>query len=156
MDPADLEREMHARLTRVPMPRAPGSLRRRVMTAVAAGGARPWYHRPWFTWPRPIQVVSLVVVCIAVVATVVLGAPALEHASRVVLGPWQTVPTMVEPAWPAPLRRGVELLDAARVVWRVLLRPVVFYASAFIVVVGGFFAMCVALLMQSPFDRKAA
>lgn len=156
MDPADLERELHVRLNRVPRPRAPESLRARVMTAVAARRARPWYQRPWFTWPQQAQVVSLVVAGTAVVAAVVLGAAAMEYAGRAVLGPWQSLATMVDRAWPTPLRRGVEVLEAARVVWRVLLGPAVFYASAFIVVVGGFFAMCVAVLMQSPFDRKAA
>lgn len=156
MDPADLEREIHERLTRVPAPPAPASLRLRVMAAVAARGARPWYRRSWFTWPLTIQVASGVAACVAVAATLVWGPSALEQASAAVVDLAQNVPSAVHGSWPAPLRHAVETLDAARVVWRVLLRPVILYTSVFIVVLGGFFALCVTLLTQSTIGRTAA
>ncbi|MGE3511941.1 MAG: hypothetical protein AB7N65_24015 [Vicinamibacterales bacterium] len=156
MDFADLERDIHARLTREPAPRAPVSLRMRVMAAVAARGARPWYRRSWFTWPLTIQVASGVAACVAVAVTLVWGPSALEQAGVAVVGLAQHVPSAVHGDWPAPLRRAVEMLDAARVVWRVLLRPVILLASVFTVLVGGFFALCVTLLTQSSIGRTAA
>lgn len=156
MDPAELEREIHTRLQGVPAPHAPTSLRVRVMAAVAAHGARPWYRGPWFTWPITIQFVSGVTACVAVVAALVWGSSVPEQARLVVVGLSQNVPSAVHGGWPAPLQRAAETLEAARVVWRVLLGPVVFYTSAFVVVVGGAFALCVTLLTQSMTGRTAA
>lgn len=126
------------------------------MAAVEGGGGRPWHRRSWFTWPFTIQVASGVAACVAVAATLVWGPSALEQAGFVLGGLSQHVPSAVHGNWLAPLRRALEMLDAARVVWRVLLGPVVFYSSVFIVVVGSVLALCVALLTQWTNGRTAA
>ena len=64
MEPDDLERLAHRALAELPMPRAPRTLRPRVMGAVAI----PNVGHPWFTWPWPVQVAA--VMAVAVVAGV--------------------------------------------------------------------------------------
>ena len=62
LTPDDLERLVDRALAELPTPRAPRSLRPRVLAAVEPV---PIVGRPWFTWPWPLQ------------AAAVLGAVAL-------------------------------------------------------------------------------
>ena len=45
-------------LRQLPQRRAPASLAAGVMAAIRRQAVLPWYRRPWFTWPRGLQVVS--------------------------------------------------------------------------------------------------
>lgn len=54
MDQDELERHVHRDLARLPTPRAPRTLRPRVMEAVRPAVA----GHPWFTWPWPLQVAA--------------------------------------------------------------------------------------------------
>ena len=58
MEPDDLERLAHRALSELPLPRAPRTLRPRVMAAVAV----PHVGHPWFTWPWPLQVAAVLLV----------------------------------------------------------------------------------------------
>src|SRR5215831_16112178 len=69
MPRVDLESFIDRHLHRLATPVAPDTLLPRVMAAVRAWSARPWYQRTWFTWPVALQVVSL-----ALFAGVVIGA----------------------------------------------------------------------------------
>ena len=62
MEPDDLERLVHRALADLPMPRAPRTLRPRVMAAAAL----PDVGRPWFTWPWPLQVATVLFVTVMV------------------------------------------------------------------------------------------
>jgi hypothetical protein len=55
MEPDDLERLVDRALADLPAPRAPRSLRPRVLAAIEP--VTP--GRPWFTWPWPMQVASV-------------------------------------------------------------------------------------------------
>lgn len=153
MDPADLEREIHDRLNRGTTPRAPHTLRPRVMAGVQAWRARPWYLRPWFTWPSTIQVGSVVSACVVVAVGLVWAPMVFEQAGLLALVVRQYLASAVQVEWPASLRLSVELIVAARIVWQVLLGPVVFYVSIFAVVVGALVAMCAALLTRVTLGR---
>jgi hypothetical protein len=58
MPPEDLSRLVDEALSRLPSPRAPRTLRPRVMAAVAP----PVTGHPWFTWGWPAQVAAVLVV----------------------------------------------------------------------------------------------
>ena len=75
MDRDDLERHVHRDLVRLPMPRAPKTLRPRVMEAVAPAVV----GHPWFTWPWPMQVAAALAVA-GVAAGLAWEWPALVAA----------------------------------------------------------------------------
>jgi hypothetical protein len=54
-----LESLIDCALKSLPPLAAPDTLVPRVMAALAARAALPWYHRAWQTWPRAGQVLSL-------------------------------------------------------------------------------------------------
>jgi hypothetical protein len=58
MDQDDLERHVHRDLARLPRPRAPRTLRPRVMEAVLPAVV----GHPWFTWPWPLQMAAALMV----------------------------------------------------------------------------------------------
>lgn len=53
-----LEQQIDRELHRLPDVPAPLTLILRVRAAMAAADQRPWWRRPWLTWPVPIQAVS--------------------------------------------------------------------------------------------------
>jgi hypothetical protein len=46
-------------LKQLPERRAPANFAPRVLAAIQKRRALPWYRRPWLTWPRSLQAVSL-------------------------------------------------------------------------------------------------
>lgn len=156
MDPADLEREIHEALSRLPGPRAPRSLSPRVMAAVRAHEALPWYRKSWFSWPVGWQVAGVAAALVMVAAGAMLAPAALRGAAAVTTLVAQAVGATL--AWepPAGVRRVLEMVEAARVVWRTVLGPLVFYASVFAVVVGMVFALCAAALTRLTLGRATA
>ena len=60
MEPGDLEGLIDRELKRLPVPRAPRALLPRVMAAVSAPRALPWYSRPWLSWPVSLKAASAV------------------------------------------------------------------------------------------------
>jgi hypothetical protein len=77
MNDQDLERLVDKRLKALPPRRAPGTLLPAVMQQVRARALRPWYARPWTTWPAEWQVASIAAL-VLVVAAFAMSAPALQ------------------------------------------------------------------------------
>jgi len=120
MDPADLERLADRELRALPAPRAPQSLLPRVMRAVETLAARPWYSRPWISWPVGWQAASALAL-VAVVGSLALWLPNVGA----VLG--TAAATLV--AQDVPDTAQVTATTAgARIVWRTLLEPLLSYA----------------------------
>jgi len=84
MNEQDLERLVERRLKALPPRRAPGTLMPAVMREVRARAERPWYARPWFTWPAGWQTASIVAL-VLVVGTVAALTPVLQPAMAPVL-----------------------------------------------------------------------
>jgi len=126
------------------------------MAAVRSRQAVPWYRRSWFAWPVGWQVAG-VAAALAVVAVGAMWAPAALRgvaAATAVVGQGLGGALAWEP--PESVRRGLEMAGAARVVWRTVLGPLVFYASVFAVVVGMVFALCAAALTRLTLGRATA
>jgi negative regulator of sigma E activity len=130
MHPADLETFVDTELRRLPLPRAPLTLLPRVLAAVQQWSRRPWYARAWFTWPLAGQIASAAALMLIVVASAILIASAqaavYEMAARLLIG--------VTPV----AQRAEAAVNAARVVWRVLIEPLTVYAFVWVVL------MCLA------------
>jgi hypothetical protein len=109
----ELERVIHAELTRLPEPRAPHTLLPRVMLAVESGSHRAWYTRAWVTWPRWSQAASLAAVSI------------------VVYGLWRLPLHM-----PAPPPSVAAAAGTTRVIWEALIQPLLPYLAAVMVLMG--------------------
>jgi len=99
LNPEQLEKMVHAALRSLPDRRAPASLEARVLAAVEARAAIPWWHKSWSYWPQWVRVLFLVF-CGGLVGLLVFTgiyvqagfdtaqaggtlAPALEFANRV-------------------------------------------------------------------------
>jgi hypothetical protein len=54
---------------------------------------------------------------------------------------------------PASVRQALDVFGALQALWRALLGPLVLYALAFAVVMGGVFALCAALLTRVTLGR---
>ncbi len=94
MEPDELERLVDRALAELPSPRAPRSLRPRVLAAVAP----PSRGRPWFTWPWVLQV--------AVVLVGVGLAGALAWA-------WPAIVAETQARLPIPLQVGANYVGSA-------------------------------------------
>ncbi len=149
MRPDELEELIDRELNQLPLPQAPRTLLPRVMTAVGELRARPWYARPWVTWPSAWQVLSA--------AAVVLFVTAL----------WAALPAIrvVAAAAPSTLvgRVAVQLTifadyvegltGALQVLWRALVQPVGVYAFAVVATMGVACAALVAALNRIVLGR---
>lgn len=71
---------MHRELRTLPELRAPETLVHRVMLAVHARERRPWWQRPWLTWPAPARVVSAAF-SVAALASAVYSGSVAWHAA---------------------------------------------------------------------------
>lgn len=70
-DEHELEQLIHRTLRSLPDRRAPRSLENRVLAAIAARAALPWWHKSYAQWPAPIRAGFFVLSALA--AAVVLG-----------------------------------------------------------------------------------
>lgn len=127
----ELERLIDRELKQLAPPRAPRTLMPRVLGEVRRRAAAPWYQRAWFTWPRQWQVVSAAALAAVLVGIAMLlpeihvGKAAGNFTSRVADATEST-------------GAGV---NAALVLWRALLQPVIGYVLVFVAVM---FAACAA------------
>ena len=156
MDPAELEREIDAALRSLPAPRAPGTLTPRVMAAVRARGEAPWYRRPWFAWPAAGRLAAATVALLLIGAAIWWMPSALQVTARTATSLAASIGHYLTWQPPDSVRRALEVAAAVQAVWRTLLGPLVFYASAFAVVMGGVFALCAAVLTRVTLGRAAA
>lgn len=130
MHPADLETLVDRELRRLPAPHAPQTLLPRVLAAVQQWSRRPWYARAWFTWPPAGQIASAAVLILIVVCSAMLipsAQTAVGQMSARLMGGVTPI-----------ARRAEATMNAARVVWRALIEPLVVYAFGLVVL------MCVA------------
>ena len=147
MDPADLERLTDRELRRLPTPSAPRHLLPRIMAAVEAAAARPWYQRAWLSWPLGWQLVSA-----ATLAAIVIGGatllPQLSAAVSALSFIADARGDVVESA------RNMEVVSTtARVLWRTLLAPVVPYAFGVVTLMCAACAVFGTVLNHFVFGR---
>ena len=76
----ELEQLIEREARKLPELRAPETLVHRVMLAVHAKERQPWWQRPWLTWPRSAQWVSVVLSGATVAALVYFAAGAWQAA----------------------------------------------------------------------------
>jgi hypothetical protein len=130
MDPVDLERLVDDALKALPSPKAPPAFVSRVMAAVDARLAAPWYSRPWAMWPRVWQAASAVALLVFVSGLARLWM--LTAVAR------DTAIGRLIPAVPEPIARAVEstaaIFEAARIGWRVMAEPVLVPVALFLCV----------------------
>lgn len=69
-------------LKQLPERRAPARFAPKVLAAIQKRQALPWYRRPWLSWPRQFQVLSL-----GTLATLGTGAVWLMSAARAAATP---------------------------------------------------------------------
>lgn len=134
MSPSDLERLVGQALERLPAPRAPHTLLPRVLEAVRHADAQP---RPsgWRAWPLAVQVAAGVLIALAVGAALTFGPQVRDTVAGnlAVSAPEAATPTtaLLERAVQAT-GRAEAALEAIRILWRVVLGPVMVYAAALI------------------------
>jgi hypothetical protein len=139
MTPDDLERLVDRALADLPTPRAPRSLRPRVLAAVEPV---PIIGRPWFTWPWAAQVGSIVASLAIVVA---------------VAWYWPLVAAQVTARLPETVRVALGLVDSAaltgsaigrvvQVTWGGVVMPLAKLVLIVTVMICTACAVCVAAL----------
>ena len=114
-DNDDLAALVDRELRRLPAPQAPETLLPRVLATVDAWARQPWYTRAWFTWPTGWRIASL-------------ALPVL-----LVFSLWKL---------PSPPPSVVATAGATRVVWDLLVAPVLPYALGFLMLMA---LTCVAV-----------
>ena len=132
IDPAELERLASRALRALPTPRAPGSLVGRVLTAMSREAARPWYARPWRTWPLAWQLASAFAIVLVAVGSVLAVPGVLAALGQV--APAMSLSALVESI--GPLRVARPLWDATVVVWRLVVQPVAPYVVLFVLIMS--------------------
>jgi len=136
MNPADLERVIDRRLRHLPLPRAPRTLRPRVMAAVRlaqeTARATGWLH-----WAPIWQAAS-----IAALVLLVGGLYVVWPIVQATFDAYVSAPAAAGVGRVADRFRSVtDIMTAALVVWRVVVHPIVIYALIF---VGAMCAACAA------------
>ena len=137
MHPDDLENWVTRELGQLPQPRAPRTLLPRVMSAIRELADRPWYSRPWLTWPLAWQVASLAALLIAGVAAYTVSPAATVPYDRL---PGFVARTTADTAALASYLQAA--LTTTQTIWRTLLQPVSPYAFALVATMS---LMCAAL-----------
>jgi hypothetical protein len=125
----DLERELHHALRQLPAPRAPGTLRPRILAAIAREASRPWYMRSFWTWPQSLQTAAAVVAC------AVIGAGALVLTGIVPLGTALAAAGREMPGWLVAISDALAATTViVRTVWRLLVLPAATLAFVLVLV----------------------
>jgi hypothetical protein len=127
MNEQDLERLADRELRRLPAPRAPHTLLARVMAAVEAAPARPWYTRAWFTWPVGWQAASIATLALFVTGAVMFG-PRVQSVLSSAIAAVQVFGGGVSDVTPVETTA-----NSARILWRTLLAPLATYALVVVV-----------------------
>ena len=116
----NLEQLVDRELKRLPQPRAPHTLMARVLAAVAAMPALPWYARPWRRWPLGWQLTSAAVVLTVLVGTTLAVQYAVQMFNPEALPAAASASALLSRA--ALVTRGIETI------WRVLVEPLALVA----------------------------
>ena len=147
----ELETAVHDALGRLPSPRAPETLQPRIMAVVRGRAGSPWYDRAWLTWPFRWQVASGMAFAAVLVAFVNL-LPAIDAAAgREVLA--------MAGDWPARLSTTIEqgsaALNAAAVLWRLVIQPMTSCLIALAAATSVTCAMTGAVLARVTTERMS-
>ena len=126
MNPVDLQQLVDRELKRLPTPKAPDTLLRRVLAVTVERPALPWYRRAWTAWPRQWQVAS-VAALLAVAVGLWFAIPLLQNASADAA--WRSATAVPDRAVALSHRAG-EIAAIVRLFWRLLLQPVAVYLFA--------------------------
>jgi hypothetical protein len=130
MHPVDLETLVDRELRQLPALRAPQTLLPRVLAAVQQWSQRPWYARAWFTWPVAAQIASA-----AALVLIVVGSALLITGAQIAVD--ETSARLLSRV--SPFAQSAEAtVNAARVLWRALVEPLLIYAFGLVVL------MCLA------------
>jgi hypothetical protein len=149
MHPVDVETLVGRELRQLPLPRAPHTLLPRVLAAVQAWAQRPWYEREWFTWPFGWQIASIAALILIVGCAAVLLPSTIAAAGAATSTFTGRVMEDV-----APVAQLAEVTtNAARVIWRALLEPVVVYAFAIVLLMWLACAAFGAALTRLVFEK---
>lgn len=133
----DFERRIDRDLKALPAPVAPRTLLPRVMAAVAAVPRAPWYSRAWLTWPRAAQLAS--VLMLAALATAAwLAMPIVSAWTGDVAAAGAPIVARVS----VVADYADRVLAVGRVIWLVILQPIVFYFALLAVVAALTGAAC--------------
>ncbi|MCC6161776.1 MAG: hypothetical protein IT182_00300 [Acidobacteria bacterium] len=138
-DEGALERQVQRALAALPPPRAPRTLRPRVMAAVT-----PVVGRPWFTWPWPVQVAAATALCLVV---------------GVLVWQWPALVAAIAPSLPAPVHEGTTrvvalaeanhaLMKLLQLTWTGVVAPVARFALVISVLLCTACAVCLAALSR--------
>jgi hypothetical protein len=159
MDPAELERAVAHNLRRLAAPHAPHTLLPRVMAAVDALAARPWYAREWVRWPRAWQVASATALAALVAAAVFLLPAARASAQDAVAGMAPgTVAHVIDVSEfvGTTAERAGAATSAVWVLWRVVLAPFVAYAAAIVALMCFACAIAATALTHIAFGKACS
>lgn len=148
MNRDDMESLTRRRLAELHPPRAPQTLAPRVMAQIRRRQQSPWYGQPWIAWPRAWQVVSVALL----VGVCALAWHLLNWRVGVsdVFGGGR-----VETGIVAVTDAVVTLADSARVLQRVILKPVaghLMFVMAFLGMASALLCAALARLLQ---EREA-
>jgi hypothetical protein len=126
---ADLERQIDRALKQLPGIRAPHTLLPRVMAAVQAWAARPWYERAWFTWPRWLQAASASAVTLVFVAI----WAAMPFVSDVADRAYFALVSSLGGGVASSVERIDATVTGAHLLWRALVEPILAYAAIVVI-----------------------
>lgn len=144
----DLESLTHRRLAELQPPRAPRTLAPRVMAQIRSRQQSPWYGQPWIAWPWVGQIVSV---------ALLLGLFGLAwHLLNLGAGVSDVFGTgRVETSIVAVTDAVVTLAEGARVLQRVILKPIaghLMFVMAFLGMASALLCAALARLLQ---EREA-
>jgi hypothetical protein len=124
MNPVELETIIGRELKELPAPRAPHTLLPRVLAAVHAWSMRPWYERAWLTWPIEWQMASTA----ALILLLAGGAMMLPGARDAAVAAVSTFAAPLLGEFADAAKSAAVAVNAAAVLWRALLEPLIPYA----------------------------
>jgi hypothetical protein len=119
-----LDRALDDALDQLPARPAPASLAPRVMAAVHAWEERPWHQRGWLSWPAGWQAASVAAFVVLVWGGVLTAPWIVAAAAPTVSGILSPIQAVLAPS----IDRGLQWVDAIRIVWTALVTPVEPYA----------------------------
>lgn len=82
LTPEELKKLIHHNLRELPLRRAPRSLEDRVMAAIAAQQARPWWQQAYGVWPQPAKVAFLILSAALAALVIYCGMEAINGFGR--------------------------------------------------------------------------
>ncbi len=129
MTPTELESLVGRTLDALPDPNAPAALLSRIMAGVERLASRPWYRRPWLSWPTPVQVAT---------------AAAFGGLLWLVAAGMDRVASSDVPA----------LVGAAQALWRLVLEPHIVYVAVFACAMGAASALYCAAISLVLWERS--